>query len=186
MAWAMVATYSGRRAHAPIIGGEITIPLAARSSSCRRLASVSPCISAAVVMPSWLRSQTTTSMMASKITSAHHRAVWGECPGGSRGGGVNRCDDGSVVGTIQFRGSGPVQSVWLPAGTLKVKGKIVCASLNSVPFEPCFDLNRTDGQSFRGSVLGMDFAYCNFAHRISTIDRTQPFEPMSLDPTHNR
>jgi hypothetical protein len=107
------------------------------------------------------------------------------CYDGSRGAG-RVYDDGSVVGTIQFRGSGPVQSVWLPAGTLKVKGKIVCASLNSVPFEPCFDLNRTDGQSFRGSVLGMDFAYCNFAHRISTIDRTQPFEPMSLDPTHNR
>ena len=107
------------------------------------------------------------------------------CFEGSRGAG-RIYGDGSVIGTIQFRGSGPVRSVWLPAGTLKVKGKIVCASLNSVPFEPCFDLNRTDGQSFRGSVLGMDFAYCNFAHRISTIDRTQPFEPMSLDPTHNR
>jgi hypothetical protein len=107
------------------------------------------------------------------------------CYDGSRGAG-RVYDDGSVVGTIQFRGSGPVQSVWLPAGTLKVKDKTVCASLNGVPFEPCFDLNRTDGQSFRGSVLGMDFAYCNFAHRISISNRRQPFEPMSLDPTHNR
>jgi hypothetical protein len=34
-------------------------------------------------------------------------------------------------------------------------------------FEPCFDLNRIDDQSFRGSVLGMDFAYCDFAHLLS-------------------
>ena len=36
-----VTAYSGSRAHAPIIGGEITIPLAARRSSCRRSASAS-------------------------------------------------------------------------------------------------------------------------------------------------
>jgi hypothetical protein len=107
------------------------------------------------------------------------------CFDGSRGAG-RVYDDGSVIGTIQFRGSGPVRSVWLPAGTLKVKGETVCASLNGIPFEPCFDLNRTDGQSFRGSVLGLDFAYCNFAHRLSITDRRQPSEPLSLDPTHNR
>ena len=33
---ALVSLYFGTRAHAPIIGGEMTIPLAARSSSCRR------------------------------------------------------------------------------------------------------------------------------------------------------
>ena len=71
------------------------------------------------------------------------------CFDGSRGAG-RVYEDGSVIGTIQFRGSGPVQSVWLPAGTLKVKGDTVCASLNGIPFEPCFDLNRTDDQSFRG------------------------------------
>jgi hypothetical protein len=36
--------------------------------------------------------------------------------------------DGSVIGTIQFRGTGPERSAWLPAGTLKVKGEAVCAS----------------------------------------------------------
>jgi hypothetical protein len=36
-----VTAYSGSRAHAPIIGGEITIPLAARRSSYRRSASAS-------------------------------------------------------------------------------------------------------------------------------------------------
>jgi hypothetical protein len=67
------------------------------------------------------------------------------CFDGTRGAG-RIYDDGSVIGTIQFRGSGLVRSVWLPAGTLKVKGETVCASLNGVPFQPCFDLNRTDDQ----------------------------------------
>jgi hypothetical protein len=107
------------------------------------------------------------------------------CFDGSRGAG-RVYDDGSVVGTIQVRGSGPVHSVWLPAGTLKVKGGTVCASLNGIPIEPCFDLNRTDSQSFRGSVLGMNFAYCDFTHRLSITSRRprqQLSEPLSLDPT---
>ncbi len=105
------------------------------------------------------------------------------CFDGSHGAG-RVYGDGSVIGSIQFRGSGPIRSVWLPAGTLKVKGELVCASLNGMPFEPCFDLNKTDDQSFRGSVLGMDFAYCDFARHLSITARRQPSEPMSLDPTH--
>src|ERR1700751_3547273 len=73
------------------------------------------------------------------------------CFDGSRGAG-RIYGDGSVVGTIQFQGMGPVESVWLPSGTLKVKGEAVCASLNRLPIEPCFNLNRTDDQSFRGSI----------------------------------
>jgi hypothetical protein len=88
------------------------------------------------------------------------------CFDGSRGAG-RVYDDGSVIGTIQFHGSGPVRLVWLPTGTLKVKGETVCASLNGSPIEQCFDLSRTDDQSFRGSVLGLDFAYCDFTHRPS-------------------
>jgi hypothetical protein len=103
------------------------------------------------------------------------------CFEGSRGAG-RIYGDGSVIGTIQFRGSGPVRSVWLPAGTLKVKGDKVCASINGIPFEPCFELTRTDDQSFRGSVLGLHFAYCNFSHRLSTAARRQPSEPLSLNP----
>jgi hypothetical protein len=107
------------------------------------------------------------------------------CFDGSRGAG-RVYGDGSVIGTIQVRGSGPVHSVWLPAGTLKVKGETVCASLNGLPIEPCFDLNRTDDQSFRGSVWGLNFAYCDFTHRLSVTGRRprpQPSEPLSLDPT---
>jgi hypothetical protein len=76
------------------------------------------------------------------------------CFDGSRGAGrIN--DDGSVIGTIQFQGSGPLRSVWLPAGTLKIKGEAVCVSIKGTPIEPCFDLNTTDDQSFRGSVSGL-------------------------------
>ena len=50
-------------------------------------------------------------------------------------------------------------SVQLPAGTLKMKGEAVCASLKGIAIEPCFDLNRTDDQSFRGSVSGLRVAY---------------------------
>ena len=103
------------------------------------------------------------------------------CFDGSRGTG-RFYGDGSVIGTVQLRGSGPVRSLWLPAGTLKFKGETVCASLNDMSFEPCFDLNRIDDQSFRGSVLGMDFAYCDFAHLLSIT--AQPSDPLSLDPTH--
>jgi hypothetical protein len=107
------------------------------------------------------------------------------CFDGSRGAG-RVYGDGSVIGTIQLHGSGPIYSVWLPAGTLKVKGETVCASLDGIPFEPCFDLNRTDDQSFRGSVSGLDFAHCDFSHRPDINGRTahlRPSGPLSLDPT---
>ena len=55
------------------------------------------------------------------------------CFDGSRGAG-RVYGDGSVVGTLQLRGSGPIYSVWLP-GALKVKRETVCASLDGIPFE---------------------------------------------------
>jgi hypothetical protein len=101
------------------------------------------------------------------------------CFDGSRGDG-RIYDDGSVIGTIQFQGVGPVESVWLPSGTLKVKGEAVCASLNHSPIEPCFNLNRTDDQSFRGSISGLDFAYCDFTRRVSLTDLRPRPGPLSL------
>src|SRR5713226_4214169 len=58
------------------------------------------------------------------------------CFDGSRGTG-RIYDDGSVIGTIQFQGSGPVRPIWLPAGTLRVKGEVVCASIKEIPIDPC-------------------------------------------------
>jgi hypothetical protein len=89
------------------------------------------------------------------------------CFDGSRGAG-RIFADGSVIGTIQIRGSGPMKSVWLPAGTLRVKGETYCASLPGSVIEPCFNLDRTDDRSFRGSVSGLGFfMYCDFTRRMS-------------------
>jgi hypothetical protein len=110
------------------------------------------------------------------------------CFDSSRGAG-RVYGDGSVMGTVELRGAGSIYSVWLPAGTLKVKGETVCASLSGIPFEPCFDLNRTDDQGFRGSVSGLDFAYCDFAHRSDMNGKRahlQPSKPLSLDPPRNK
>jgi hypothetical protein len=73
--------------------------------------------------------------------------------------------DGSVVGVVRFGGAGAVRYVNLPAGTLRVKGQYWCASIKGASFEPCFDLVKIDEYSFRGSVAGLGFAYCNFTRR---------------------
>jgi hypothetical protein len=101
------------------------------------------------------------------------------CFDGSRGAG-RIYGDGSVIGTIQFRGTGPARAVWLPAGTLQVRGEAVCASLQGMPFEPCFHLEKIDARSFRGSWMG--FAYCDFTRRMSVAGMS-PSEPPSLEAT---
>jgi hypothetical protein len=83
------------------------------------------------------------------------------CFDGTRG--VGRIySDGSVFGSVQFRADQPVRTVALPAGTLHVRGQNYCANLRNMPVEPCFNLNRTDAASFRGSISGLGFAYCDF------------------------
>ena len=88
------------------------------------------------------------------------------CFDGSRGAG-RIYGDGSVIGNIQFRGAGPERTVSLPAGTLRVRGQAVCASLQGMPFEPCFQIDKTDDRSFRGSWMG--FAYCDFTRGDITL-----------------
>jgi hypothetical protein len=78
--------------------------------------------------------------------------------------------DGSVAGYIQVGGSGPRRYVVLPTGTLRVRGDQYCASLRGIPFEPCFNLNRTSAISFRGSVSGLGFAYCDFQKGSARAD----------------
>jgi len=97
------------------------------------------------------------------------------CFDGSRGLG-RIYGDGSVIGTMQYRGTGPTRSVWMPAGTLKVKGESVCASLKGMLFEPCFTLTRTSEHSFRGAVSGFGFAYCDFTRR-SVVASVSPRPP---------
>ena len=83
------------------------------------------------------------------------------CFEGTRGQGRIYAD-GSVVGSIQFQGSGPVRYAHLPAGTLRVKGESVCASLRGLPMEPCFSLEKLNEVSFRGAISGLGFASCEF------------------------
>jgi hypothetical protein len=70
--------------------------------------------------------------------------------------------DGSVVGTIKPGGQGQVRFAALPAGTLKVSSTAVCAHLSGLPIEPCFKVQKLDFRSFRGSISGLSFAYCDF------------------------
>ena len=86
------------------------------------------------------------------------------CFDGTRGAG-RILDDMGAAGAVQFSGSGPVRHVRLPGNTLQIRGHAVCASLRGLPFEPCFDLDKKDERSFRGSVSGMSFAYCDFHHQ---------------------
>jgi hypothetical protein len=70
-----------------------------------------------------------------------------------------------AAGSVQFSGSGPIRHVRLPGNTLQVRGQAVCASIKGLPFEPCFNIDKRDDRSFRGSVSGMGFAYCDFRHQ---------------------
>ena len=86
------------------------------------------------------------------------------CFDGTRGAG-RVLDDMGAAGAVQFSGSGPVRHMRLPGNTLQVRGQAVCASIKGIPFEPCFNLDKKDERSFRGSVSGMGFAYCDFRHQ---------------------
>jgi hypothetical protein len=115
------------------------------------------------------------------------------CFEGTRGQGLVY-PDGSVAGSIQIRGSGQMRYAVLPPGTIRVNGEAVCASVRGVPIHPCFNIEQTGGESFRGSISGLGFAYCDFTrwneraqilqraeHRVSPAERTA--SPMALRPS---
>src|ERR1700761_553010 len=83
------------------------------------------------------------------------------CFDGTRGAG-RILDDMGAIGSVQFSGAGPVRHIRLPGNTLQIRGQAVCASIKGIPFEPCFNLDKKDEVSFRGSGSGMGFAYCDF------------------------
>jgi hypothetical protein len=86
------------------------------------------------------------------------------CFDGTRGAG-RILEDNGAAGAVQFSGAGPVRHLRLPGNTLQIRGQAVCASIKGIPFEPCFNLDKKDDRSFRGSVSGMSFAYCDFHHQ---------------------
>ena len=65
----------------------------------------------------------------------------------------------------------------------------MCASIKGIPFEPCFNLDKKDDRSFRGSVSGMGFAYCDFRHQgaAQMLMARSVARPRSLrPPEHSR
>ena len=104
--------------------------------------------------------QTMTADMARRFVTG--KLFEFNCFDGSRGAGRIYAD-GSVIGTIQFRGAGPVRSVWLPTGTLRVRGDSYCAALKGMAFEPCFDLSRT---SAHRKAMFQNMAVSLFEHEL--------------------
>ena len=95
------------------------------------------------------------------------------CFDGTTGAGrINA--DGSVAGTIQIRGSGTVRFATLPPGTIRVQPDSICASVRGIPFQPCFSVYQTDARSFRGSISGLGFAYCDFTRRNPRLEISTP------------
>src|SRR3954467_10546474 len=64
------------------------------------------------------------------------------CFDGTRGAG-RILDDLGAAGAVQFSGAGPVRNVRLPGNTLQIRGQAVCAAIKGIPFEPCFNLEKT-------------------------------------------
>jgi len=85
--------------------------------------------------------------------------------------------DGSVVGTIRIGGYGRPRFVALPPGTVKVSPDSVCASVRGIPFSPCFNVDKTSKTSFRGSISGLGFAYCDFNRRNPRIELSRTSHP---------
>jgi hypothetical protein len=81
--------------------------------------------------------------------------------------------DGSVVGTLQPSG-GYLRPVALPSGTIKVSSDSICASVRGALFQPCFNVNQTSPSTFRGSIAGFGFAYCDFVHRNPRHELVRP------------
>jgi hypothetical protein len=109
------------------------------------------------------------------------------CADGTRGTG-RVLDDLGAAGAIQFNGAGPTRHVRLPGNTLQIRGQAVCASIKGLPFEPCFNLDKRDERSFRGSVSGMGFAYCDFRHQGAQqmLMARSVSRPRSLHPSEVR
>ena len=102
------------------------------------------------------------------------------CFEGTRGQG-RVFPDGSVAGSIQIRAKGRVHYAALPPGTLRMKGESICALVRGLPIQPCFKLIRTSENTFRGSVAGLSFAYCEFSNPHTNV-ATNSNGPLPLGP----
>jgi hypothetical protein len=100
------------------------------------------------------------------------------CFDGTTGAGrVNA--DGSVIGSIRMQGTGPLRYVSFPAGTMHNRSGSVCASVKGIPLAPCFHVTQTSAHTFRGSMAGFGFAYCDFIGRGGRMDLARAAGPRS-------
>src|SRR5258708_18925726 len=75
------------------------------------------------------------------------------CFDGSRGAG-RIYGDGSVIGTIQFRGAGPVRAVWLPAGAPRGRGGAGGGPPQGAGLRPRLSFRKTGGRASPGPPGG--------------------------------
>ena len=61
----------------------------------------------------------------------------------------------------------------------------VCAHLTGLPIQPCFRVQRIDYHTFRGSISGLGFAYCDFHQRNARAALTKR-EPARAPATVRR
>jgi hypothetical protein len=73
--------------------------------------------------------------------------------------------DGSIIGTVVPPGSNTLRFAHLPPGTIRLTPTSMCAHLRGLPIDPCFKVQKIDYHSFRGSIAGLSFAYCDFHQR---------------------
>jgi hypothetical protein len=68
----------------------------------------------------------------------------------------------------------------LPSGTIRLTSDSICASLPRSIIQPCFNVVQTSTHSFRGSLRGLGFAYCDFERHNGRLDfaRREPRKPV--------
>jgi len=110
------------------------------------------------------------------------------CFDGTSGAGRIHAD-GSVVGTMQVHGRTRYFS--FPVNTIRLTSDSICAALPHALIQPCFNVVQTSAHSFRGSLRGFGFAYCDFVRRNPRLNlasgetRPHPVESaVVLRPSH--
>lgn len=102
------------------------------------------------------------------------------CFDGTRGLGRIYAD-GSVIGTIQMPGK-EARFIAMPTGTIQVSSTSICSSLRGSLIQPCFNVVQTSSRSFRGSISGLGFAYCDFVQHTPRRTVAKRVAPTSAAP----
>jgi hypothetical protein len=91
--------------------------------------------------------------------------------------------DGSVDGSIQVKGTGLTRYGTMPLGPFRER---VCTSLPGSIMQPCFYLERTNDNRFRGPISGLSFAYCDFTRYQGRALVEQPMQHAPLSVTADK